>query len=61
MCAIARKLVPMLLHIMQTGEPFDLARWCTAHGVPLPAPRMPRKRRKEQEEVAREASPYRAA
>jgi transposase len=61
MCAIARKLVPMLLHIMQTGEPFDLARWCAAHGVPMPEPRAPRKRRKEQEEVARKASPDRAA
>lgn len=27
MCAVARKLVPMLLHVMQTGEAFDLARW----------------------------------
>jgi transposase len=27
LCAIARRLVPMLLHIMQTGEPFDRARW----------------------------------
>jgi hypothetical protein len=26
-CAIARKLVPMLLHIMQTAEPFDGTRW----------------------------------
>jgi transposase len=26
-CAIARKLVPMLLHIMQTAESFDAARW----------------------------------
>jgi hypothetical protein len=25
-CAIARKLVPMLLHLMQTAEPFDAAR-----------------------------------
>jgi transposase len=25
--AVARKLVPMLLHIIQTGEPFDAARW----------------------------------
>jgi transposase len=32
-CAIARKLVPMLLHIMQTAEPFDLERWRTAHEV----------------------------
>jgi transposase len=27
LCAIARRLVPMLLHIMQTGEPFDFGRW----------------------------------
>lgn len=26
-CAIARKLVPMLLHIMHTHEPFDRATW----------------------------------
>lgn len=26
-CAVARKLVPMLLRVMHTGEPFDLARW----------------------------------
>jgi transposase len=26
-CAIARKLVPLLLAVMQSGEPFDLARW----------------------------------
>jgi transposase len=26
-CAIARKLVPMLLHIMQTAERFDATRW----------------------------------
>ena len=26
-CAVARKLVPMLLRVMQTAEPFDLARW----------------------------------
>ncbi|HLV24711.1 MAG TPA: transposase [Gemmatimonadales bacterium] len=31
-CAIARKLVPLLLHIMQTGEPFDEAHWRAAHG-----------------------------
>jgi transposase len=30
-CAIARKLVPMLLHIMQTGEAFDSARWHAVH------------------------------
>lgn len=27
MCAVARKLVPMLLVIMQTGRPFDAATW----------------------------------
>lgn len=32
MCAIARKLVPMLLHIVQTAEPFDEGRWRAAHG-----------------------------
>jgi hypothetical protein len=26
-CAVARKLVPMLLRVMQTAEPFDLGRW----------------------------------
>jgi transposase len=26
-CTVARKLVPMLLRIMQTGESFDLHRW----------------------------------
>jgi transposase len=26
-CAVARKLVPMLLHVMQTTEPFALATW----------------------------------
>ncbi len=26
-CTIARKLVPMLLQVMQTGQPFDEARW----------------------------------
>jgi len=30
-CAVARKMVPMLLHIMQTTEPFDAARWARAH------------------------------
>jgi transposase len=27
LCAIARKLVPMLLHVAKTHEPFDPARW----------------------------------
>jgi hypothetical protein len=35
MCAIARKLVPMLLHVMQTGEAFDEARWRREHGLAL--------------------------
>jgi len=26
-CTLARKLVPLLLKVMQTGEPFDHARW----------------------------------
>jgi transposase len=26
-CTLARKLVPLLLRVMQTGEPFDPARW----------------------------------
>jgi hypothetical protein len=26
-CTLARKLVPLLLKVMQTGEPFDRARW----------------------------------
>ncbi len=42
MCAIARKLVPMLLHIMQTGEAFDEARWRAAHGLPPADPRLGR-------------------
>ncbi|HEU4589249.1 MAG TPA: IS110 family transposase [Gemmatimonadales bacterium] len=37
-CAVARKLVPMLLQIAQTGQLFDLARWGAAHRVPTPAP-----------------------
>ena len=31
LCAIARKLVPLLLHVAKTGEPFDLERWKAAH------------------------------
>jgi hypothetical protein len=26
-CAVARRLVPMLFAVMRTGEAFDLARW----------------------------------
>jgi transposase len=35
MCAIARKLVPMLLHVMQTGEAFDETLWRRRHGLQL--------------------------
>jgi transposase len=31
MCAIARKLVPMLLHIMQSGDVFDEMKWRAVH------------------------------
>jgi hypothetical protein len=34
MCAVARKLVPMLLHLMQTGETFRAEVWFGRHGVP---------------------------
>lgn len=30
-CAMARRLVPLVLHVMQTAEPFDLARWRREH------------------------------
>jgi transposase len=30
-CAVARRLVPMLLAVMQSGEPFDRERWLAAH------------------------------
>ncbi|NUO63873.1 MAG: IS110 family transposase [Gemmatimonadaceae bacterium] len=33
-CAVARKLVPMLLAVMQSGEPFDRARWEAARLLP---------------------------
>jgi len=29
-CAIARKLVPLLMTVMQSGEPFDRERWLAA-------------------------------
>ncbi len=32
MCAVARKLVPMLLHVVQTGEAFDATKWRAARG-----------------------------
>jgi transposase len=38
-CAIARKLVPMLLTVAQSGEPFDRARWIgDRHQRPTPPP-----------------------
>ncbi len=33
-CAVARKLVPLLLHIMQSGEAFDEGQWRAAHRLP---------------------------
>jgi len=32
MCAVARKMVPMLLHLMQTGEAFRAEVWLERHG-----------------------------
>ncbi|HYD54770.1 MAG TPA: IS110 family transposase [Gemmatimonadaceae bacterium] len=39
MCAIARKLVPMLLHLMQTGEAFRPDVWIGRHNGSRPASR----------------------
>ena len=37
-CAVARKLVPLLLHVAQTQEPFDRARWLASrHQRAVPA------------------------
>jgi len=33
-CAVSRKLVPMLLAVMQSGEPFDRARWEASRLLP---------------------------
>jgi transposase len=33
-CAIARKLVPLLLAVLQRGQPFDQARWQAARHQP---------------------------
>lgn len=35
MCAVARKLVPMLLHLMQTGEDFRADVWLGRHRGPV--------------------------
>ncbi len=32
-CAVARKLVPVILRLLQTGEPFDADRWRRDHGL----------------------------
>jgi transposase len=32
-CAVARKLVPLLLHVAQSGEPFDRERWLATRHV----------------------------
>jgi hypothetical protein len=37
-CAVARKLVPMLLAVMQSGEPFDPVRWQRARHVMWDSP-----------------------
>lgn len=39
-CAVARRLVPVLLHLMRSGQAFDAARWRAAHragGAPVSA------------------------
>jgi transposase len=33
-CAMARKLTPLILHILQTGEPFDEATWLAKRAAP---------------------------
>ncbi len=38
MCAIARRLVPLLLHVLRTGEPFDVTRWRRGRTVLPPPP-----------------------
>ncbi|MGH7655474.1 MAG: IS110 family transposase [Gemmatimonadaceae bacterium] len=37
-CALSRRLVPMLLHVMQTGEAFDQRRWDGARVDPMLLP-----------------------
>jgi hypothetical protein len=43
-CAVARKLVPVVLHILKTGVAFDEARWLASHGLPPRPPTAPRGR-----------------
>jgi hypothetical protein len=33
-CAMARKLTPLILHILQTGEPFNEATWLAKRASP---------------------------
>ena len=40
-CAIARKLVPMLLPVAQSGEPFSRERWLADRRRPEPTPPTP--------------------
>jgi len=44
LCAIARRLVPMLLRVMQSGEAFDVATWRAGRAAP-PATPQPASRR----------------
>src|SRR5690606_6206259 len=39
MCAVARKMVPMLLHLMQTGEAFSAEVWLARYGEKTSAER----------------------
>lgn len=51
MCAVARKMVPMLLHVMQTTEVFDEAKWKAGRAMPRIQPIT--------QAVAAEHSPFR--
>ena len=58
-CAIARKLVPMLLHVMQSGAAFDEATWRAGRQSPTPpAPPTPLPPRNVRDYAQ---SPYKAA
>jgi hypothetical protein len=43
-CAVARKLVPVVLRILKTGAAFDEARWLAARGLPPRPPKVPKVR-----------------
>jgi transposase len=51
-CAIARKLVPMLLAVAQSGEPFDRERWLADRRRPEPPPAPPGADQERQQEAA---------